>query len=317
MARIRTIKPEFFTSDSLSRVSLTAERTFCGLFSLVDDRGRFRDDARIIYGRLWVTRTEQTQDGVEEDLRQLAEEGLICRYTGCDGKKYLHPVKWLAHQKISNRTESRAAACPEHQAELECGGCKRERCPAPAPENFRRTAETLPVPRQAPADPAQHPSPAPVIDQRADTVAATSEADKSTGQRLSQEVLRTTAEPLGTGSRIQDPGSTPNGGGAAAPGATARLIIEYKRQFDQAPPRSELDRLGKEIKALVAEGFAEEQILAGLREFARLPGMGPTLLPSLVHAAATGRLAGQRGPGSPGRHQGWTNPDADAYAEEL
>ncbi|MET8623681.1 hypothetical protein ABZW30_07980 [Kitasatospora sp. NPDC004669] len=318
MARIRTVKPEFFTSDSLSRVSLTAERTFCGIFSLVDDRGRFRDDARVIYGRLWVTRTEQTLAGVEDDLRELAAEGLICRYVGCDGKRYLHPVTWLQHQKISNRTDSRLPACPEHHADLECGGCKDEdHCIAPAPENFRRAAETLSDTDTTPTAPTTAPCGSTPTQPDPPNGTPAPKKEKSPGQDVSAEILRSAPEPLSPGSRIQDPGSTPNGGGCAAPNSTSQLIAEYKSWFNPQPPRNEVARIGKEIKALVEEGFAEEHIREGLREFAKLPGMGPTLLPSLVHAAATGRLTKSAQPAGPGRHKGWTNPNADAYAEEL
>lgn len=40
LARIRTIKPEAFVSESLATVSLTAERTFLGLLTQADDQGR-------------------------------------------------------------------------------------------------------------------------------------------------------------------------------------------------------------------------------------------------------------------------------------
>lgn len=315
MSRIRTIKPELFFSESLSRVSLTAERTFLGLFSVADDRGRFRDDARIIYGRLWVTRTEQTPAGVEDDLRQLETEGLICRYTGCDGKRYLHIVTWDKHQKISHPTPSRLPACPEHQAAQECGGCKAKHCTGPARENFRPHQPRPDTPvegirphhdeRTGPArPPVALPEPHPVSQ------------EETAGQNVSLEDRRSSPETLATGSRILDPGSTPNGGGAAAPRTPGRLIAEYKGWFPTPPPRTLVDRIGKEIKHLQGDGFSDDHIREGLREFAKLPGMGPSLLPSLVHAAANGSLD-TPALSSAGRHRGWANPTPDAYDEEL
>lgn len=82
MARIRTIKPEAFVSESLAAVSLTAERTFLGLLTQADDQGRHRDHAAIITGQLWVLRPEHTPSDVETDLAQLADAGLICRAQG-------------------------------------------------------------------------------------------------------------------------------------------------------------------------------------------------------------------------------------------
>lgn len=92
LARIRTIKPEAFVSESLAAVSLTAERTFLGLLTQADDQGRHRDHAAIIAGQMWVLRPEHTPSDVETDLAQLADAGLICRYTGPDDKRYLHVV---------------------------------------------------------------------------------------------------------------------------------------------------------------------------------------------------------------------------------
>lgn len=72
MARIRTIKPEAFFSESLAEVSVEAERTFFGLLTQSDDHGRHRDNAAIITGLLWPLRAEHTSVHVEDDLHQLA-----------------------------------------------------------------------------------------------------------------------------------------------------------------------------------------------------------------------------------------------------
>lgn len=72
MARIRTIKPEAFFSESLAEVSVEAERTFFGLLTQADDHGRHRDNAAIIAGLLWPLRAEHTSVHVEDDLHQLA-----------------------------------------------------------------------------------------------------------------------------------------------------------------------------------------------------------------------------------------------------
>ncbi|EKX65187.1 glycoside hydrolase family protein [Streptomyces ipomoeae] len=118
MARIRTIKPEAFVSESLAAVSLTAERTFLGLLTQADDQGRHRDHAAIIAGQLWVLRPEHTPSDVETDLAQLADAGLVCRYKGPDDKRYLHIVTWQQHQKINRPSKSRLPECPRHDAPL-------------------------------------------------------------------------------------------------------------------------------------------------------------------------------------------------------
>nr|WP_223832906.1 hypothetical protein [Streptomyces venezuelae] len=116
MARIRTIKPEAFVSESLAVVTLTAERTFFGMLTQADDQGRHRDHAAIIAGQLWVLRPDHTPADVEDDLAQLADAGLICRYQGPDHKRYLHIVTWREHQKINRPSKSRLPGCPHHDS---------------------------------------------------------------------------------------------------------------------------------------------------------------------------------------------------------
>nr|WP_244502626.1 hypothetical protein [Streptomyces oceani] len=115
MARIRTIKPEAFASESLAQVSITAERTFFGLFTQADDHGYYRDNPAVLAGLLWSLRPEHRPVDVEDDLAQLTAAGLICRYEAEDGKRYLHLVSWQRHQKINRPSGPRYPLCPEHQ----------------------------------------------------------------------------------------------------------------------------------------------------------------------------------------------------------
>ncbi|MFJ9789368.1 hypothetical protein [Streptomyces globosus] len=144
MARIRTIKPEAFESEDLAAVDVTAVLTFFGLLTQADDSGRFRDHPAVIAGRLWALRPEHTPAHVARDLEQLAEAGLVCRYTGCDGKSWLHIVTWDRHQKINRASESRLPRCPAHEAAKACGECDRPQCPTQT-----RTAAS---PRQSPLE---------------------------------------------------------------------------------------------------------------------------------------------------------------------
>ncbi|WP_240805158.1 hypothetical protein [Streptomyces sp. A1547] len=128
MARIRTIKPEAFESEDLAAVDVTAMVTFFGLLTQADDSGRFRDHPAVIAGRLWALRPEHTPAHVAHDLEQLAETGLVCRYTGCDGKSWLHIVTWDRHQKINRASDSRLPRCPTHEAAKACGECDRPQC---------------------------------------------------------------------------------------------------------------------------------------------------------------------------------------------
>lgn len=99
-------------------VSLSAERTFFGLLTQADDRGRFRDQAAVIAGLPWSLRPDHGPMGVEDDLAQLQEAELICRHEGHDGKRYLHIVTFDRHQKINRPSGVRHPDCPQHDLSL-------------------------------------------------------------------------------------------------------------------------------------------------------------------------------------------------------
>ncbi|MFD0507065.1 hypothetical protein ACFQ0G_38440 [Streptomyces chiangmaiensis] len=124
MARIRTVKPDLFVNERVAACSVTAVVTYIGLFTQSDDHGRHRDNPAIIAGLLWPLRAEHTPVHVEEDLQQLADGGLICRYSGCDGKRYLHITGWYEHQKIDRPSQSRLPVCVAHHGDKRCGPCK-------------------------------------------------------------------------------------------------------------------------------------------------------------------------------------------------
>lgn len=290
MARIRTIKPEAFTSESLASVSLTAERTFFGLLTQADDHGRLRDHPAIIAGQLWPLRPEHTPLDVEEDLTQLADADLICRYTAGDGKTYLHIVSWHRHQKINRPSGSRAPACPKHQP-------------------------GTPPPSPAPAPSSHAPVPAPRTEGAVTPDGGRSEASARSHGGVGEGGVSAHGPDLG--SRTVDHGS-PLGGRASAPapqtGRVGKLIGGYVAACASRPPKRVLDHLGREVKQLLGEGVSAEHVRVGLERFAAKP-MHPSVLPSLVNEAMN--PAGDTHGRQPRR--AWTNPaDPDAaYAEEL
>ena len=79
MARIRTIKPEFFTSIVVASVSIPAAMAFVGLWTHCDDAGRAVDDARLIKAALFPLRDEVTPEVVEGYVEELAQAGLAVR----------------------------------------------------------------------------------------------------------------------------------------------------------------------------------------------------------------------------------------------
>ena len=103
--RIRTIKPEFWESESLGRVSREARLLFIGLFSCCDDSGRTRASSRLLASRLYPY-DEDAGRLLERWLAELEAQGCIRRYT-VEGDKYLDIPKWLSHQKIDKPSTSK------------------------------------------------------------------------------------------------------------------------------------------------------------------------------------------------------------------
>ena len=113
--RIRTIKPEFWRSDDIAALSIEDRLLFIGLWSYVEDNGVGRDDPQLIQCDLYphdifTEASVRTHGG----LMRLSQRGLITRYEGPDGRKYLQVNSWDKHQKINRPSKPRF---PQYNAE--------------------------------------------------------------------------------------------------------------------------------------------------------------------------------------------------------
>ena len=110
MARIRTIKPEFFTSEDIVSMSPLARLFYIALWCEADREGRLE----------WKPRTLKLRylPGDDCDISELADEligsGLIELYE-VDGKVYAEIPSFKKHQIINNReSESQIPSRVEH-----------------------------------------------------------------------------------------------------------------------------------------------------------------------------------------------------------
>ncbi|MFI6548194.1 hypothetical protein ACIBO9_33610 [Streptomyces prunicolor] len=309
MARIRTIKPEAFVSESLAAVSLTAERTFFGLLTQADDQGRHRDHAAIIAGQLWVLRPDHTPSDVETDLAQLADAGLICRFTGPDDKRYLHVVTWHQHQKINRPSLSRLPDCPRHT------GSSGTRPIVAAPATEADITEPPPSPHGALRDPSREArEPAPHSTPDSEPAGQSDFTEPSVRESGILPASAVTPQRPDLGPRTVDLGNTPSWGASAhAPNTLSarELLAEYVSACNHRPPEDVLKRLGGQVRKLLDEGIATDHLRAALK-IHRLKGLSPSILPSLVHEVMNAAPV-------PATHSAWTNPaDVDAaYGGDL
>lgn len=108
--RIRSIKPEFWRSEDISRLDRDDRLLFVGLWSYVDDNGVGRDRLAEVCADLFAHDLEQnprdTFARVQRGLAHLAAAGLIVRYES-DGKPFLEVTTWTDHQRIDRPAKPR------------------------------------------------------------------------------------------------------------------------------------------------------------------------------------------------------------------
>ena len=108
--RIRSIKPDFWTSRSISALPVEDRLLFIGLWSYVDDNGVGLDRLPLITAALFPDDIErdpsETFARVSRGLATLSEAGRIARYS-VDGHDYLHVTGWEEHQRIDRPGKNR------------------------------------------------------------------------------------------------------------------------------------------------------------------------------------------------------------------
>ena len=117
MARIRSIKPEFWTSENIGKLSRDARLLFIGLWNLADDVGRVRGALPYLSGALFSYDDDATPAAVGAWLSELVGSGMVRAYT-VDGSSYLDIPKWLKHQRIDHPTASKIPAYTEAFANI-------------------------------------------------------------------------------------------------------------------------------------------------------------------------------------------------------
>lgn len=110
MARIRTIKPEFWTSESLAPLSRDARLLLVGLVSQADDEGRFRAHPRLLAGSVLPFDVE-APTLIPGWLAEIEATGTIALYEA-GGGSYGHLPRWSDHQKIEKPSKSRLPPPP-------------------------------------------------------------------------------------------------------------------------------------------------------------------------------------------------------------
>jgi len=98
MARIRSIKPEFWTSEQIVELSATARLLFIGLWNFCDDAGNHVASAKTLKMEVFPG-DDLSSAEVSKLVSELLHGGLLVQYQGDDGREYWHVTGWH-HQHI-------------------------------------------------------------------------------------------------------------------------------------------------------------------------------------------------------------------------
>lgn len=253
MARIRTIKPDAFLSESLSSVPRGTRWTFAGLWTYADDKGRGRDDARLVKAALYPLDDETSLADVRHDLDLLTGIGAICRYV-VDGKNYLHMPKW-EHQKINRPTPAKSPPCPIHEESGATQGVESEDSLNPhgvlsePPANGNECGQV-------------------------DTHGVLSES--STWEREVEKEGEGERKGIGSAVALSDDHEP----------TAQSFVAEWIEHCPNRPPGRVIGQVAKELKAMLGEGVDPNRVRAGLAEWNNR-GLHPSTLPSVVHEIST------------------------------
>lgn len=108
MARIRTIKPDFWTDEKVVELSAFARLLFIGLWNFADDEGRMECSPKRI--KMQILPADPAE--VPRLLDELEEVGLVRRYS-VEKTEYLQVVGFRKHQKVDRRSPSKLPPPPE------------------------------------------------------------------------------------------------------------------------------------------------------------------------------------------------------------
>ncbi len=104
MARIRTIKPEFWTDETVVQLPYEARLFFIGLWNYADDSGILPNSPDRLKMQLFPA---DSKIDVESTIGLLEASGLISYAQGEAGEELLMVNNFNKHQKISHPTESK------------------------------------------------------------------------------------------------------------------------------------------------------------------------------------------------------------------
>ncbi|HHW7541914.1 DnaT-like ssDNA-binding domain-containing protein [Escherichia coli] len=110
MARIRTIKPEFWTDEDMAELSEPACLLAIGLLNYADDEGYFNANPKLIKAAVFPIREPSVPIPVL--IQELSNCGYLSMFSTSDGKQFGAITNFLKHQVVNKPKESKIKCLP-------------------------------------------------------------------------------------------------------------------------------------------------------------------------------------------------------------
>jgi len=130
MARIRTIKPEFWEDEKVAYLSRDARLMLIGCFNLADDEGLLRWTPAYIKSGLFMYDDDLTVDGVKSLMAEVTSAGIILTYSpavkGAAKQQLAWIIKFRIHQKINRPQPSKLPPPPLQSGAIQDAYAERD-----------------------------------------------------------------------------------------------------------------------------------------------------------------------------------------------
>jgi len=101
MARIRSIKPQFWTDEKIGKLPIAARLLFIGLWNLADDEGIVLWNAAYLKGQIFPYDTRIRMSDINRWMDDITSLKLVACYVDVQRNSYGFISTWHRHQKIN------------------------------------------------------------------------------------------------------------------------------------------------------------------------------------------------------------------------
>lgn len=270
MARMRSLKPEFWHDQEITRLPRDARLLYMAMWNLADEHSRLQGDPRYVKGQAFPYDDDLPATAVESLIDELVTAGRAVRYQ-VRGAVYLYLPKLAKHQRLD--TEKVASRLPD-PSDCEVVHNQSEKNPDESEKNPDVILPSEPSPTNTgPVDKSGY---FPDESGSGANLSALSMLQVAGGrEHVAGSMEHVSATPIAAQTGIALLGST----------VTAQTIIgEWLEHVTKRPPGNVIGQAAKVINQMLSEGIDPDDIRRGMAAWV-IKGAHPSSLPSFVNEA--------------------------------